>query len=67
MNIPFHPLTTKKARDRVKIPKNVLDESLGYDYGTVQRVGSDDRLYVVWDEKTPHLARRTSTLCAILA
>jgi hypothetical protein len=63
---PFHPLTNKKIGDRVKIPKNPLDESLGFDYGTIHHISPSDDLCVVWDHKTPFLARRTSTLCCIL-
>lgn len=66
MSPPFHPLTTKKIGDRVKIPKNSLDESLGFDYGTIHHVGPSDDLTVFWDHKTPFLAQHTSTRCCIL-
>jgi hypothetical protein len=62
----FHPCTTKKIGDRVKVPKHPASEECGYYYGTVVHIGPSDDLRVQWDQKIPFMARTSNIEPAIL-
>ena len=47
---PFHPLTTKRVGDRVKVPRCYTDESNGFFYGTIIEMRNGDAR-VSWDIK----------------
>lgn len=65
---PFHPMTTKKIGDRVKVPRFATDETRGYHYGTVEHRPLRDELIVVWDQPIPYMGSKYSTIYpAILA
>jgi hypothetical protein len=62
----YHPMTTKKIGDRVKVPKHPADYSRGYFFGTVIHRGPSDNLLVQWDENIPYMSNPGPLMPAIL-
>lgn len=55
MKPPFFPLTTKKVGTKVKILKDLFDESKGFYFGKVTGITQSCKLTVQFDQQVPHM------------